>query len=152
MARFDVEAFQPGPYPVATVRVECSAGTYVRALAADLGAALGGPAHLARLRRLRVGSFTVDEARPLETVEADPDAALLTPVTAMRDLAPIGVSAEQARAVRHGVTFSCSALDAPPGPGPFALLDPAGELLAVYERRNAGIKPAVVVAPPGPEG
>ena len=152
VTRFDVEAFQPGPYPVATIVVECSAGTYVRSLAADLGAALGGPAHLAQLRRLRVGTFTLDEARPLDAVEADPDAALLSPVVAMRDLQPVGVSDEQARAVRHGVTFPCSALDAPLGPGPFALLDPDGDLLAVYERRHAGIKPAVVVAGPGPEG
>jgi tRNA pseudouridine55 synthase len=149
--RFDIEAFQPGPYPVATVLVECSSGTYVRSLAADLGAALGGPAHLARLRRLRVGSFTVDEARPLDTVADDPDTALLSPLVAMRDLEPIDVNEEQARAVRHGVTFPCSALEEPLGPGPFALIDAGGELLAVYERRNAGIKPAVVVAKPGAE-
>jgi len=149
--RFDVEAFQPGPYPVATVLVECSSGTYVRSLAADLGAALGGPAHLAGLRRLRVGSFTVDEARPLDRVAADPDAALLPPRVAMRDLERIDVTEEQAQAVRHGVTFPCSTLEAPLGPGPFALIDTEGALLAVYERRHAGIKPAVVVAGPGGE-
>ena len=53
-----VEAFAPGPFPTATVVVECSSGTYIRSLAADLGTALGGCAHLASLRRLRVGSFT----------------------------------------------------------------------------------------------
>ena len=64
--RFDVESFEPGPFPHATVLVECSSGTYIRSLAADLGAALGGPAHLAVLRRLRVGSFTIDESSPLD--------------------------------------------------------------------------------------
>lgn len=149
--RFDVEAFQPGPYPVATVLVECSSGTYVRSLAADLGAALGGPAHLAQLRRLRVGSFTVEEARTLETVADDPDAALLPARVAMRDLEPIVVNEEQAQAVRHGVTFPCSTLEEPLGLGPFALVDADGELLAVYERRHAGIKPAVVIASSGAE-
>ena len=59
----EVEAFTPGEYPTATVRVECGSGTYIRSLAADLGAALGGCAHLAGLRRLRVGSFGLAEAR-----------------------------------------------------------------------------------------
>jgi tRNA pseudouridine55 synthase len=145
IARLDVEALQAGPYPVATILVECTAGTYVRALAADLGAALGGCAHLARLRRLRVGSFTLAEAHPLDTVIADPDAALLTPAVAMRDLEPLDVDEEEARAVRHGMTFPASTRPHL-GPGPFAILDGHGELLAVYERRKGAIKAAVVVA------
>jgi tRNA pseudouridine55 synthase len=144
--RLDVEAFEPGPYPVVTILVECSTGTYVRSLAADLGAALGGCAHLRALRRLRVGSFDLAEAHTLEAIAADPDAVLLTPATAMRDLERIDVDEEQARAVRHGMTFPCSALRAPLGPGPFAVADSDGELLAVYERGKAGVKPAVVLA------
>jgi tRNA pseudouridine55 synthase len=144
--RLDVEHLEPGPYPVATILVECSTGTYVRSLAADLGAALGGCAHLGALRRLRVGSFDVGEAHTLETITAAPDEVLLPPLTAMRDLERLDVDEEQARAVRHGMTFPCSTLPAPLGKGPFAVADGHGELLAVYERRNAGIKPAVVVA------
>jgi tRNA pseudouridine55 synthase len=144
--RLDIEHFEPGPYPVATILVECSTGTYVRSLAADLGAALGGCAHLGALRRLRVGSFDVSEAHTLDTIAAAPDDVLLTPATAMRDLERLDVDDEQARAVRHGMTFPCSTMPAPLGAGPFAVADEHGELLAVYERRNAGIKPAVVVA------
>ena len=48
--RFDIEAFEPGPFPQATVLVDCSSGTYIRSLAADLGTALGGCAHLASLQ------------------------------------------------------------------------------------------------------
>ncbi len=144
--RLDIEAFEPGPYPVVTILVECSTGTYVRSLAADLGAALGGCAHLRALRRLRVGSFDLTEAHTLDTIAADPDAVLLTPATAMRDLERIDVDEEQTRAVRHGMTFPCSALRAPLGLGPFAVADPDGELLAVYERGKAGVKPAVVLA------
>ena len=148
--RFDVVAFEPGPYPVATVLVECSPGTYVRSLAADLGAALGGCAHLDALRRLQVGSFGLDEARDLDTITADPTGALLPPIAAVRDLARVPVDDEQARAVRHGMTFPGSALDAAAGDGPFALVDGAGALLAVYERRKGGFKPTVVVAAPAP--
>jgi tRNA pseudouridine55 synthase len=146
-----VEAFEPGPYPVATIVVECSTGTYVRSLAADLGAALGGCAHLGALRRLQVGSFTLDEAHPLDAVAADPDRVLLPPAAAVRDLERIVVDAEQAGAVRHGMTFPCSTLDGSLGPGPFAVVDPHGALLAVYERRRAAVKPAVVLAPAGAE-
>jgi tRNA pseudouridine55 synthase len=63
--RIDIEAFEPGPYPAATVLVECSSGTYVRSLAADIGGRLGGVAHLGELRRLHIDSFTLDEARTL---------------------------------------------------------------------------------------
>jgi tRNA pseudouridine55 synthase len=146
--RLDVEAFQPGPYPVATIAVACSAGTYVRSLAADLGAALGGCAHLAALRRLAVGSFGLDEARTLDAVARDPETAVVAPVAAVRDLEQVEVDPEQARGVRHGMTFPCSALPTPTGPGPFAFVGTDGDLLAVYERRTAGYKPTVVVARP----
>jgi tRNA pseudouridine55 synthase len=146
--RIDVEEFEPGPYPAATVLVECSSGTYVRSLAADIGGRLGGVAHLGELRRLHVGSFTLDEARTLADIEKDPDAAVLTPAVAMRDLEQVGIDAEQARAVAHGVTFPAAVFaGANAGPGPFAVLGPDGELLAVYERRRAAVKPAVVLAP-----
>jgi tRNA pseudouridine55 synthase len=146
--RLDVEAFEPGPYPAATVLVECGSGTYVRSLAADLGIRLGGVAHLAELRRLRVGSFTLDEAHTLGEIEADTDAVVLPPVAAVRDLERIDVDPEQARAIAHGVTFPATVLagvDA--GPGPFAVIGRDDELLAVYERRRAALKPAVVLAP-----
>jgi tRNA pseudouridine55 synthase len=146
--RIDVESFEPGPYPAATVLVECSSGTYVRSLAADIGGRLGGVAHLGELRRLHIGSFTLDEARTLGDIEADPDPAVLPPVTAMRDLERVTIDAEQARAVAHGVTFPAAVFaGANAGPGPFAVVGPEGELLAVYERRRAAVKPAVVLAP-----
>ncbi|MDQ1380645.1 MAG: tRNA pseudouridine55 synthase [Actinomycetota bacterium] len=142
-----VEDLDPGAYPEATIRVACSTGTYIRTLAADLGAALGGGAHLGTLRRLRVGSFTLDEARPIEAIEADPEAALLAPTVAMRDLERVVVDLERARAVAHGATFAAPALvGESEGLGPFAVVDETDALLAVYERRGGGVKPAVVVA------
>jgi tRNA pseudouridine55 synthase len=144
--RIVVEAFVPGDRPVATLRVECGSGTYIRSLAADLGAALGGPAHLGSLRRLRVGSFSEADAATLEAIEADPDAALRTPAEAMRALTPLVVDAEGAAAVGHGAALPGALADgAGAGDGPFAVLDPDGGLLAVYERRGTVLRAAVVV-------
>jgi tRNA pseudouridine55 synthase len=143
-----VEDFVDGAYPEATIRIDCSSGTYVRSLAADLGTALGGCAHLGELRRLRVGSFVLEEAHALDAIEAEPERFVLTPATALRDMPEIVVDGEELRAIAHGATFAAPALlgdlDAP---GPFAVVDERGELLAVYERRGAGVKPAVVLAP-----
>ncbi len=146
--RFTVEGFTDGPYPEAEVVVDCSSGTYVRSLAADLGVALGGCAHLRDLRRLRVGAFEVGESHPLERIESDPLSLVLTPAEALRDMARVTVTGEEARAVSHGAVFAPAALPAVgDAPGPFAVVDPAGTLLAVYERRGAALKAAVVVAP-----
>ena len=119
--RFEVEDFEPGPYPEATVLVECGSGTYVRSLAADLGVALGGCAHLATLRRLAIGSFTLAESHALDDVVADPDAAVLSLAAAMRDLERVDVDDEQVRAARHGIAFPAGALGEQ-GDGPFALV------------------------------
>jgi len=144
--RVDVEDFVPGAYPVATVHVVCGSGTYIRSLAADLGTALGGLAHLGSLRRLRVGAFSEADARDLETVAAAPDDALCSPREAMRALEPFLVDADQARAVGHGMTFPVTVADTVGlGAGPFAVVGPDGDLLAVYERRGAALRPAVVV-------
>ncbi len=140
-----VDDFEPGPYPAAHIGVACSSGTYIRTLAADLGVALGGCAHLESLRRTAVGSFTLDEAHDLDAVAADPQGCAVTPVAAMRDLELVKVDVEQARAVRHGATFTAGGLTTA-GEGPFAVVDHEGALLAVYERKGAGVKPAVVVA------
>jgi tRNA pseudouridine55 synthase len=132
--RFEVE---PGPEPgVFRIEVDCSSGTYVRSLAADLGTALGGGAHLRRLRRTAVGPFTVDEARPLDEVGP---ADVLPPAAAVAHLPAVSADAE---AVRHGKVLEVDW----PGEGPWAVLDD-GDLLAVYERYRDGlVKPAVVLA------
>ncbi len=144
IARLDVEGFEDGSYPAAEVLVECTSGTYIRTLAADLGAALGGCAHLESLRRCAVGSFGLDEAHDLDAIGANPVAVLVAPLDAMRALERVDVDAACARAVSHGSTFAGSALPTT-GEGPYALASPAGELLAVYERTESGFKPSVVV-------
>jgi tRNA pseudouridine55 synthase len=130
--RFDVA---PGPEAgVLALEVECSSGTYVRSLAADLGRALGGGAHLRGLRRTAIGSFSLADTVALD--ELNPD-HVLAPAAAMRDYPSLSVDRAAAADVAHGRSLTVE----PPGPGPYAVLDESGDLLAVYE----GQRPAVVV-------
>jgi tRNA pseudouridine55 synthase len=142
-----ITRFTAGVHPEAFAEVVCGSGTYIRSLAADLGTALGGCAHVATLRRTRVGSFTADEAHGLDDLEARGVAALLTPAAMMRDLASVVVDDEIARRVANGATFGPGVLEGAPLQQPFAVLDGSGVLRAVYEPRSTGgVKPAVVLA------
>jgi tRNA pseudouridine55 synthase len=131
--RFDIgPADEPG---VLRIAVTCSSGTYVRSLAADLGRLLGGGAHLRHLRRTRIGPYTEAEAQPPDRVE------LLAPIDALRSLPVVHVDAEVAALVATG-----RVLPAWDGDPPWAVVGPAGELLAVYEPFRDGLaKPTVVV-------
>lgn len=144
--RFTVEATdEPGVY---AAEVDCSSGTYVRSLAADLGAALGGSAHLRRLRRHSIGSFTLDEAVPLSTLTP---ASVLSPAVAMRDLVSVTVDEDERIAVGHGRVLPVDERFA--GDGPWALLDAQGNLLAVHSRRGADrLRAEVVIAPVDGDG
>lgn len=133
-------AGEPGVY---RLEVDCSSGTYIRTLAADLGAALGGGAHLRSLRRTAVGSFTLEDARPLESLD---QSALLPVAAAVRDLTALVVDEEIAGRVVHGAQLDLDAF-ATSGEPPWAVVGPDGALLAVYEPQGNGrAKPAVVVA------
>jgi len=139
--RFELEAFTPGPFPHATVLVECGSG--VRVLAADLGHALGGGAHLSALRRTSVGPWAVDEATDLEHLR------VLDPATVTRVLPGVSVDDATAAEVRHGRPLPPDRLGVD-GPGPWAVTDASGVLLAVYERQRADrVKPALVLDPAG---
>jgi len=140
-----VEGFTPGPFPEAVISVVCSSGTYIRSLAADLGTRLGGPAHLAALRRTAVGSFTESESRVIDAIVADPSAAVVDPATALRDLDRLIADPTSAGVIAHGARLPGDGLGAV-GPGPFAVVDGDGSLLAVYERRGEMLKPSVVLA------
>ncbi len=130
---FDVDATDDPS--VLRVEVRCSAGTYIRTLADDLGRLLGGGAHLRNLRRTAVGSFGVDEARPPD------ECVLMSPLDALRDYPRVDVDEPTAEMVRHG-----RVLERFTGDGPWAVVDAGGALLAVYEPFGAEAKPAVVIA------
>jgi tRNA pseudouridine55 synthase len=139
--RFDTEPDpdRPGVY---RAEVECSSGTYVRVLAADLGAALGGGAHVANLRRTRIGSFGGAEMRRLEEIGPE---AVLPPAQALRDLDSVTADPAAESAVRTGLPLDRVPLGAA-GEGPWAVLDERGNLLAVYEATGTDrIRPVVVL-------
>jgi tRNA pseudouridine55 synthase len=133
-----------GPEPgVLLAEVECSSGTYVRVLAADLGTALGGGAHLRQLRRTAIGSFGVAQAVPLEALDGG---AVLSPAEALVDLDRITTDQEVAKLVARGFPLDRVSLGAV-GEGPWALVDGCERLLAVYEATGTDrIRPAVVLA------
>ncbi len=137
--RFDVSP-AAGSRTVLRACVDCSSGTYVRVLAADLGRALGGGAHLRNLRRTAVGGFGLDRARLVEAAE------ILPMAHAVEHLDGVQVEAEAAVDVAHGRVLELDRLGVA-GEGPWAVHDVDGGLLAVYERFRSGAKPAVVVAP-----
>jgi tRNA pseudouridine55 synthase len=149
--RIEVEAFSPSEYPCAQLVVECGSGTYIRSLAADLGEALGGCAHLAWLRRLRVGPFPVEEARTLEEIAESPEKVVLPLVEAVRHLPRVDVDGETARGVAHGAVFPVTALGGEEA-GPFAVVGPDGRLLALYQKGRAAARPLVVLAGAGGGG
>ena len=119
------------------VSVTCSSGTYVRAIARDLGATLGVGGHLTELRRLRVGRFDLTHARPLDDVLAD--FAVLGLAEAVRAGFPChDLDPAAAAAVRVGRPLEL------PLPGLTALFAPDGEFLALYRPAGGQARPVAV--------
>lgn len=140
-----VHAFDLTPTPdplVYRAHISCSAGTYVRTLAADLGGLLGGGAHIRALRRTASGSFGVGDA-------AGPDEAVLRPVLDMvGSMTRVVVAAEDLAAVRNGAVLPAERY---PGAGPWAVVAEAlghgepPELVAVHEVTDGRIRVGVVI-------
>jgi len=119
------------------VRVACSSGTYIRALARDLGAALGVGGHLTSLRRTRIGPFTLDAAQPLE--ELDVPSALIDPAAAAtRLLGRLDLTEAQAIDLGHGKRIVVD--PAASRPGPIAAIAPDGRLVGLVEYRGGQAK------------
>jgi len=145
----DVLDFAPGPYPEATLRVRCGSGTYIRTLGADLGQALGGGAHIAALRRTQVGWMDADrDALTIEqVVEAAPDHGVISMADGLKDLPAVHVDDRTSVAVRHGMQFPVGTFAAgTPMETDVRILDPGGDLLAVYRSQGRVWSPEVVVA------
>ena len=94
--RLDVTPAGEGVYHLS---VDCSSGTYIRTLAADIGTALGGGAHLANLRRTAIGSFTLGDATALAELGEE---HVLAPAEALRDYPAVTVTEDVTADVRHG--------------------------------------------------
>jgi tRNA pseudouridine(55) synthase len=122
--------------------IGCSSGTYIRALARDLGAALGTGGHLTALRRTRVGPYDLAMARTIEQLAERLDVLPLAEAVAAafprRD-----VSADEARKVAHGGRLAAIGL----GPGPVGVFGPDGGLLALVEEHGPVAKSLAVFVP-----
>jgi tRNA pseudouridine55 synthase len=131
--RLELRKYAP---PDLDFEVDCSAGTYVRALAHDLGRVLGCGAHLLGLRRTRSGPFAIEhalrESRLVQAAERGEIEALLVPPVNALGLAALRLSPEEASRVRHGGDLTGPEPPLVPG-SRLAALDPAGELIAILE-------------------
>jgi tRNA pseudouridine55 synthase len=124
------------------VGVTCSSGTYIRAIARDLGISLGVGGHLTALRRTAVGGYSLAEASTLDELEGKaPDVVTLPMAEAARRAFTVRTaSAEEAKVLSHGGPLPAVGID-----GPYAVLDPAGALLAIVSERDGRAKPEIVV-------
>lgn len=117
--------------------LRCSSGTYVRAVARDLGAALGVGGHLSALRRTAVGEFDLARARTLEQLEGRFEVVPLDEA-ARASFPALELSAEDAAAVRFGRPLAVTLTELT------AVFSPAGEFLALYEPSGEGARPVAV--------
>jgi len=143
VSAFSVDEVDDEP-SVLRIAVTCSSGTYVRTLAADLGTALGGGAHLRNLRRTAVGGFDLAGAVALDQLSPE---AVRPPAEAVAHLPPVAVGEEVAADVAHGKVLPLDRLGAT-GDGPWAVLDGRGALLAVYRAHRQGTAKPDLVLPP----
>nr|WP_026875553.1 tRNA pseudouridine(55) synthase TruB [Jiangella gansuensis] len=140
VSRFEVLATRrDGPYIDLDVRVVCSSGTYVRALARDVGAALGVGGHLTALRRTAVGPYRLSVARTLDQL-AETFALMPLAEAAAAAFPRLDVDADTARKVSHGMPLPATGL----GPGPVAVFGPDGTLLSLAEDRGPRAKHVAV--------
>jgi tRNA pseudouridine55 synthase len=121
------------------VTVECSSGTYVRAIARDLGDALGVGGHLTALRRTRVGTFGLDVARALEDLEAAPSVLPMADAVSSA-FARVDVDAVTAAKILTGARIDAGGRDS----GLVGVFGPDGAVLSLAEPRDGLLVPAVV--------
>ena len=144
--RFEVLAVRrdvdvPGVVDV-DVAVECSSGTYIRALARDVGAALGVGGHLTALRRTRVGRFGLDQARTLEQLADSPQLSYTLDEACLQAFPRRDVSAAEAVDAAHGRPLAPAGID-----GVYAAVAPDGRVMALLQDAGARTKSVVVIRP-----
>ena len=135
ISAFEVlETRREGEFVDVDVRVECSSGTYIRALARDLGTSLGVGGHLTALRRTRIGPFSIDDAATLD--DLDPAAQLRTPVATAELLFPtFHASQQDVIDLVHGKRITVPDLEV----GPIATVAPDGRLVGLLTvTKNVG--------------
>jgi tRNA pseudouridine55 synthase len=130
---FDLLSFDP---PDVTFRVICSGGTYVRVLAADVGASVSAGAHLTALRRTAIGPYRLEEAVTPEAV-GEP----LPIESAVGHLPRLDLEPDEAEAASHGRPLGPADIE-----GPYGVFGPDGRLIGVYEDDGPRARPQVILA------
>lgn len=146
IASIDVERITHGEFLDVDIDVSCSSGTYIRAIARDLGEALGVGGHLTALRRTRVGDFGLDAAAGLDVLADQSEQGLplgtLPMGEAVARLMPTRTATEaEAKALSYGKSIAAAAIE-----GRYAVLDEHGDLLAVVAERDDIARPETVFA------
>ncbi len=133
-------------FPEVEFEVECSSGTYIRAIARDAGDALGVGAHLSALRRTRIGEWSVEAALAAERMDdaAAVAGAIVAPAAAMQGIQQMIVSPADAATIAHGGRIAAPA--GIRGDGPIAVCSASGTLLAIAELRDDAVRPRKVFA------
>ncbi len=124
------------------VAVDCSSGTYIRALARDVGAALGIGGHLTALRRTRVGHFGLDEARSLDELADTPRLSYSLDAACLLTFPRRGLTVDEAEAARHGRPLEPAGID-----GVYAATAPDGQVISLLRDDGARTKSVVVLRP-----
>lgn len=141
--RFDVLAIRRTPGLVdVDVLVDCSSGTYIRALARDVGVALGVGGHLTALRRTRVGGFGLDQAHTLEALAEQPQLSYTLDQACLQAFARHDLSEDDAVAVSHGKPLAAAGVD-----GIYAAVAPDGRVMALLQDSGRRAKSVVVIRP-----
>ncbi|MEZ0357536.1 tRNA pseudouridine(55) synthase TruB [Mycobacterium sp. SA01] len=141
--RFDVcEVRRDGPFVDLDVEVDCSSGTYIRALARDLGDALGVGGHLTALRRTRVGGYGLDHARTLDELAEHPQLSYSLDDACLLAFPRRDVTAAEADDASHGRPLAAAGID-----GVHAATDPEGRVIALLEDKGGRTRSVVVIRP-----
>ncbi|WP_431235858.1 tRNA pseudouridine(55) synthase TruB [Mycolicibacterium psychrotolerans] len=141
--RFDVcDIRRHGGFVDLDVAVDCSSGTYIRALARDLGAALGVGGHLTALRRTRVGGYGLDHARSLDELAEHPQLSYSLDDACLLAFPRRDITAAEAEDASHGRPLSAAGID-----GVYAATDPDGRVMALLEDRGGRTTSVVVIRP-----
>lgn len=143
-----IERFEPmalrceGQLVDVDVEVDCSSGTYIRALARDLGEALGVGGHLTSLRRTRVGRFSLDQAYSLDELAERPALSLTLDEACLLLFPRRELTAEEVAAAGNGRSLAPGGIE-----GVYAACDPDGRVIALLRDDGARTKPVVVIRP-----
>ena len=136
------------PHSALRIRVVCSAGTYIRTLAEDIGRAIGTGAHLAELRRTRAGRFSIDQAVTLEQLEAvrEPGDELIPITEAVSHLPEIALTAEREARTRDGLSTRVDGGAYDDGVA-VRMLDENRDIIAIgiYNGDDKTVKPKIVL-------